>query len=427
MIFKLHDQINQYKIIGLLGTGGMGEVYLVEEEFTQRKLALKTLNPKLTEDLQCRERFINEAKIMSAFNHRNIVQIHGFFSFNQVYCMIIDYVPGGSVKDLIDQIGPIPEERALKIFIQVTEGLAYAHSHGVIHRDIKPSNIMLMPDDAVKVMDFGIARLVEGGGKTLPGALIGTLVYMSPEQVRDSTNIDYKSDVYSLGVTFYEMLSGNPPYDNRTESDFSISEKIIYQPLPNPRQRYPFISDQSIELLNWMTNKQPDGRPSASSILINSQKDKHEAIPLSPLNRGIDDTVVSLENKGHHILSQLPPSTGVKSRHPRSSKAMLITGLLVGCLFLFAMVGLAIQLNQIQETSAEDSTAKTESDRSESRSSAPVEAKAVDVPDREKTSQTTQGSKQMNKGVVIDRVWLQHNIFYSGTNCLLIHSSIRCY
>ncbi|MDD3301092.1 MAG: bifunctional serine/threonine-protein kinase/formylglycine-generating enzyme family protein, partial [Bacteroidales bacterium] len=177
-------------------------------------------------------------------------------------------VEGGSLKDLIRKIGPIPEERALKIFSQVAGALSYAHEKGVIHRDIKPSNIMIGKDDEVKVMDFGIARMAESPGLTRTGTQMGTLIYMSPEQIRDSKHIDSKSDVYSLGVTLYEMLTGKSPYDETTESDFDIREKIVYKDLPDPSLSYPYISDPTLKLFRSLTQKDKESRPDTNRLLI---------------------------------------------------------------------------------------------------------------------------------------------------------------
>ncbi|MCB5252270.1 MAG: serine/threonine protein kinase, partial [Candidatus Cloacimonetes bacterium] len=217
MNINIGDSIGSFKVVRLIGEGGMSEVYLVQDNL-DRQFALKTLSANLSRDSNFRERFKQEAKIMSTLYHSNIVQLHSYFEEDDRFCLVMEYVEGGSLKDLIRKIGPIPEERALKIFSQVAGALSYAHEKGVIHRDIKPSNIMIGKDDEVKVMDFGIARMAESPGLTRTGTQMGTLIYMSPEQIRDSKHIDSKSDVYSLGVTLYEMLTGKSPYDETTES-----------------------------------------------------------------------------------------------------------------------------------------------------------------------------------------------------------------
>ena len=258
--------IGGFSIIRLIGEGGMSEVYLVQDNL-DRQFALKTLSANLSRDSSFRERFKQEAKIMSTLHHPNIVQLHSYFEEEDTFCLVMEYVEGGSLKDLIKEIGPIPESRALNIFSHVADALSYAHDKGVIHRDIKPSNIMLGKDDEVKVMDFGIARMTESPGLTKTGTQMGTLVYMSPEQIRDSKHIDSKSDVYSLGVTLYEMLTGKAPYDESTDSDFDIREKIVYKDLPYSKSINSSLRSDTADMVVAMTRKEKDSRISLTEVV----------------------------------------------------------------------------------------------------------------------------------------------------------------
>ncbi len=257
--------IRDWEVVDLIGEGGMSEVYLVQDNL-DRQFAMKVLSANLSRDPSFKERFKQEAKIMANLHHPHIVQLHSFFDQDDLYCLVMEYVEGGSLKDLIKQKGPIPEERALRIFHQIAEALAYAHDKGVIHRDIKPSNILIGKDDTVKVMDFGIARMTEGPGLTRTGTQMGTLVYMSPEQIRDSKHVDSKTDVYSLGVTLYEMLTGKAPYDETTDSDYDIRVSIVNKDLPDPTTIYPHISNSSVKLLNALTQKDSKPRPAIGNL-----------------------------------------------------------------------------------------------------------------------------------------------------------------
>ena len=277
MTLTMGSVIRDLEIIRMIGEGGMSEVYLVQDNL-DRQFALKTLSANLSRDSSFRERFKQEAKIMSTLHHPNIVQLHSYFEEEDMFCLVMEYVEGGSLKDLIRDIGPIPEERALNIFTQMAEALSYAHDKGVIHRDIKPSNIMIGKDNEVKVMDFGIARMAESPGLTRTGTQMGTLVYMSPEQIRDSKHIDSKSDVYSLGVTLYEMLTGQAPYDENTDSDFDIRVNIVNKDLPDPTLTYPHISDKILRLLRSMTQKDKMNRPDTNQLLI-VEDDQSPSIP----------------------------------------------------------------------------------------------------------------------------------------------------
>ncbi|MFA7097243.1 MAG: serine/threonine-protein kinase, partial [Gammaproteobacteria bacterium] len=163
-------KLQNYIIIEAIGEGGMGEVYLAEETLLGRQVAIKRLNPLLTEDPQFSERFINEARIQAKLLHPNIVALHNFFIENEVYYMVMEYASGITLKQMILSTGPIPEHRTLKIFGQLISALTYAHDKRIIHRDIKPSNIMIDGNDNVKVMDFGIARLMSDKHLTRTGA-----------------------------------------------------------------------------------------------------------------------------------------------------------------------------------------------------------------------------------------------------------------
>ncbi len=260
MLLDQGQKVNNYKIIEQVGEGGMGEVYLAEEDLLARKVAVKVLNPILTKDPQFTERFVNEAKIQSYLHHQNIVTMFSFFRQENLYCMVMEYAEGITLKQLIQKTGPIPEERTMKIFNQICAGIQYAHNKGIIHRDIKPSNIMIDAHDQVKIMDFGIAKILGNKGMTRTGAKMGTLYYMSPEQVMAQKDIDHRTDIYSMGITLFEMLTGKLPFDTDTESDFMVMNQIVNQDLPDPKAYYPFISDSALRLIKQMTLKKREER-----------------------------------------------------------------------------------------------------------------------------------------------------------------------
>ncbi|HHV37557.1 MAG TPA: SUMF1/EgtB/PvdO family nonheme iron enzyme [Candidatus Cloacimonetes bacterium] len=247
--------LRDYKIKKLLGKGGMGTVYLAKDSFLDRYVAIKELNPILTADADLIARFRNEAKLQAKLTHLNIVSLYSFFEQNGRYYIVMEYAEGKTLKEVIRQTGPITETRAIDILKQILSALEYAHGMEIIHRDIKPSNIILDGSDRVKILDFGIARILGERGLTQTGQQLGTVAYMSPEQVKAEKDIDSKTDVYSLGVTLFEMLSGRMPYDLNTESDFVIMNKIVHDRLPDPRDDYPYISDKNIDLLAIMTEK----------------------------------------------------------------------------------------------------------------------------------------------------------------------------
>lgn len=281
MKLEAGQKIRDYEIQHLIGEGGMGEVYQAQEVLLGRQVAIKRLNPHLTGDPGFAQRFINEARIQAQLTHPNIVGLHSFFEEQGVYYMILEFVPGITLRQLISQTGPIPEERAMRIFRQITAALAHAHAKGIVHRDVKPSNIIVntQANDAVKVMDFGIARLLTSSHLTSTGTKLGTVHYMSPEQVLEAKDIDQRSDLYSAGIVFYEMLSGRLPFDDDTASDFRIQEQIIKNPVPDPRMIYAYISDKSVELLNQLTQKDREARPNGFHSLSHLLEANAKPIP----------------------------------------------------------------------------------------------------------------------------------------------------
>ncbi len=247
--------LRDYKIEKLLGKGGMGTVYLAKDSSLDRYVAIKELNPVLSADADLIARFHNEAKLQAKLIHTNIAVLYNFFEQDGRYFMVMEYAEGMTLKEIIGQTGPIPEVRAINIIKQVVSALEYAHGMGIVHRDIKPSNIILDDTDKVKILDFGIARVMGERGLTQTGQQIGTVAYMSPEQVQAKKDIDGKTDIYSLGVTLYEMLSGRMPYDLDSQSDYEVMDSIVKIPLPDPRKNYPYISDNTVEILARMTEK----------------------------------------------------------------------------------------------------------------------------------------------------------------------------
>jgi serine/threonine-protein kinase len=282
-IFKTDSQIGQalgpYKILEQIGSGGMGEVYLALHERTNRKVALKLLSPYLIKDEQRAWRFQQEAQAVLALNHPNIVTIYDIGQAGDAHFIATEFIEGETLREQMAR-APLEINEALDVAIQVAGALAAAHKAGVVHRDIKPENIMLRPDGYVKVLDFGLAKLMESHAPatapivekidTEPGLVMGTVRYMSPEQAR-GLPVDARTDVWSLGVVLYEMLTGRPPFEGGTATDviISIVEKdpaplVSYKPETSPQlelilrktlakdreQRFPAVTDLLVDLKN---------------------------------------------------------------------------------------------------------------------------------------------------------------------------------
>jgi serine/threonine protein kinase len=228
----LNKQIQNYRIISLIGEGGMGDVYLAEHVSIKRKVAIKVLKPELVKNEEIRLRFKNEASMLAHLQHPNIVGLIDYVEQDGGLFLIMEYVEGRGLDEFIKaQQAPISIERAKKLMTQIVEAFAYAHKNGIIHRDVKPSNFIITSSEEIKVLDFGIAKLVGEGNHhlTKTGTQIGTVYYMSPEQVRGQV-LDHRSDIYSLGVTFYELLTGVCPYRSMN-TEYEIYDSIVKDPL----------------------------------------------------------------------------------------------------------------------------------------------------------------------------------------------------
>lgn len=227
----MEEKIGHYKVVSELGRGGMGVVYKAHEESLNRFVALKVLGKHLTSDGEYLKRFLQEARSAANLNHPNIVQIYFIGEDDGRHFFAMEYVSGTNVENLIRAEGKIAPARAAQIVSQAAAGLAAAHDQGIIHRDIKPANLMLGKDGIVKIADFGIAFVSDRATRlTGQGKLVGTPRYMSPEQCLGET-IDQRTDLYSLGISFYEMLTGTVPF--RAESPLLLMREIIeVEPIP---------------------------------------------------------------------------------------------------------------------------------------------------------------------------------------------------
>ena len=251
--------IRDFKVIKKIGEGGMGSVWSAEDVMLERQIALKVLNPLLTQDGNFTERFRNEAKIQAGLIHPNIITLHSFFMDEGNYYMVMEYAQGITLKELIKQKGKLDESTAKHIMLQMLEGVGFAHQLGIVHRDLKPSNIMVSKDGKIKIMDFGIAKVLGDRGMTKTGTKMGTLYYMSPEQVKAEKDIDQRTDIYSLGIIYYEMLTGKVPFNTDTESDFEVMSQIVHGDLSSVLNKYD-IELKTNAVITKMTKNQKTER-----------------------------------------------------------------------------------------------------------------------------------------------------------------------
>ena len=235
-MFQVGERVGDYEILQVLGAGGMGQVYKVRNTLSDRIEAMKVLLPGLVGDAQLADRFLREIKVQASLIHKNIAQLYTAQRNGDQILMLLEFVDGVTL-DLLMKRGALSTDATVNLFAQVLDALAFAHSRGVVHRDIKPQNIMVTADGTAKLMDFGIARVAQDRKLTQTGRTLGSLYYMSPEQIRGADDIDGRSDLYSLGITLYEGATGSRPFEG--DSDYTIMAAHLQQSPVPPVERDP--------------------------------------------------------------------------------------------------------------------------------------------------------------------------------------------
>src|SRR5947209_7723959 len=254
--------VGNYKIEQKLGEGGMGAVFRGVDMMLEREVAIKFLRPELSSQPQVVERFRSEAVTLAKLNHPNIATLYNFMRQGDSFFMVLEFVRGVTLDHVIQQRGAIQADQAIPLFCQMLDGIQHAHDFGIIHRDIKPANMMLTDKGTLKVLDFGIARILGTARMTRQGNIIGTIEYMSPEQVR-GFETDARSDIYSLGMLLYELLTARCPFDMQNEFEL-MKAQIEQYPMP-PRQLNPAIPEV-VEQAIWRSiQKDPAQRFQSAS------------------------------------------------------------------------------------------------------------------------------------------------------------------
>lgn len=259
---NIGERIGDYEIVEILGAGGMGQVYKVRNVLSDRIEAMKVLLPNLEGDADLADRFLREIKVQAALDHPNIAKLHTAMRAGNQLVMVMEFVEGASLAQMLER-GPMAAGTVASYVAQVLDALAYAHARGVVHRDIKPANIMVSPggpggaDGTVKLMDFGIARMKADRQLTQTGSTVGSLFYMSPEQIQGGTP-DPRSDLYSVGITMYEMVTGRRPFVG--DSDFSIMSAHMQQRPAAPIEVIPGVPPVLNDLILMAIEKDPAAR-----------------------------------------------------------------------------------------------------------------------------------------------------------------------
>ncbi|HWR13846.1 MAG TPA: serine/threonine-protein kinase, partial [Terriglobales bacterium] len=300
--------MGDYAVLGVLGAGGMGRVYKVRNVITDRVEAIKVLLPDLQGHEEVAARFLREIKLVAGLTHPNIAGLHTALTINNQLVMVMEYVEGEPLSARL-AAGALPVPDALNYIEQVLNALSYAHEKKIIHRDIKPANMMLTPQGIIKLMDFGIARTDSEPAKlTATGTTLGSINYMSPEQVKGSP-VDERSDIYSVGISLYEMVTGEKPFHG--DSNFSIMAAHINQAPTPPIDLHPDLPPGLNEIILTAIAKAPEERfqsaeafSNAIRSVLNSVQDSRTMVQGS-MNTVIADTAAR---------AQLAPTAPITAR-----------------------------------------------------------------------------------------------------------------
>jgi beta-lactam-binding protein with PASTA domain/tRNA A-37 threonylcarbamoyl transferase component Bud32 len=249
----------RYRLVRHLARGGMAEVYVAEDQLLNRTVAVKVLFPELAHDEAFVERFRREARAAASLNHHNIVSVYDFGEDEGSWFIVMEYVEGRNLRDIIRSEGQMDPARTAELGAEVAAALAAAHAQGIIHRDVKPANVLISADaGTVKVADFGIARAAGARqGLTMPGTVLGTATYLSPEQAQGA-EVDFRTDVYSLGMVLYEMLAGKPPFTG--DSPVAVAYQQLSQTAPPPSTHNAEVPPALDAIVMRAMSKNPDDR-----------------------------------------------------------------------------------------------------------------------------------------------------------------------
>lgn len=291
---------NRYQVLSLVASGGMASVYLASDQVLERNVALKVIHPHLAKDKSFVEKFQREAKMAAQLSHPNLVNVFDQGADGEVIFLVMEYVPGITLRDAMNDFGALDARKALEIIEPLTEGLAAAHSAGILHRDLKPENVFLSDGGKVKLGDFGLAREISEHTQT--GSVVGTVAYLSPELVLRG-QADARSDVYSLGVMIFEMLTGRQPY--KGEQAVQVAYQHANENIPAPSSIKSDVPELLDEIVLWSTARNPSHRPASAVALV-----PVIARARLDLSRGLTTTLSQIDKTARIHLDQefVPPA-----------------------------------------------------------------------------------------------------------------------
>lgn len=328
MSFEIGNRIFDYEITGVLGAGGMGKVYKVRNVISDRVDAMKILLPDLAHQPELADRFLREIKVLASLNHPNIAAFHTALTYENQLIMVMEFVSGITLNERLQQ-GPLPLKQAITCIDQALAALGYAHRQGVIHRDIKPANMMLTPEGGLKLMDFGIAKAATDPHLTRTGTTVGSLFYISPEQLSGGA-LDARSDLYSLGVAMYEIVTGKRPFEGKSE--YSLMAAHLNEAPRPPMEMNPALSPALNSVILLALAKNPDERFQSADAF---------RAALTEATRGLEATTVPVvatppppEYSRQSTANQLANLTG--SQNPGHRGLYMLLGAFIAIVIIVA-------------------------------------------------------------------------------------------
>jgi eukaryotic-like serine/threonine-protein kinase len=266
----------RYRLERSLGHGGMATVHLARDEELGREVAIKRLSEALSGDEIFRERFMREARTAAGLSHPNIVGVFDVGEEDGVPYIVMEWIQGRTLAELLEENGPLDADRTVDLILQACAGLEHAHAAGLVHRDIKPQNLLVRDDDTLKIVDFGIARPVDGTQLTLAGTILGTAAYLAPEQALGE-RVAAAADLYSLGAVTYELLSGRPPYEFESLAELPVKQRA------GPPPPIDGVSEELQDVLRRCLAPDPENRPASAAGLAHELAQASPEPPTEPL------------------------------------------------------------------------------------------------------------------------------------------------
>jgi hypothetical protein len=368
MPFEVGQRVNDYEILDVLGAGGMGRVYRVRNVISQRVEAMKVLLPDLSAEPELANRFIGEIRTLASFDHPNIAQLHTAFQVDNQLVMIMEYIEGFTLDQRAKQ-GPISVDEVVGYITQVLSALSYAHGRGIVHRDMKPSNMMVTPHGIVKVMDFGIAKSAADPHATRPGTTLGSLYYMSPEQVRGS-GVDARSDLYSVGVSLYELSAGRKPFQADTTFDI-LNQQLNTAPQP-PIECNPNLPPALNDIILTALAKDPMQRFQSADAFRNALQSVKTSLGAAGVRTQTAAPAGSQPNAGPAFAPGMQAAPGVQASKGNRGLWMAIGAVALLCVLSAAALVLPRYFHARAATAAASPAVKAEAVHALQQTTAPA-------------------------------------------------------